>query len=108
MKVLNLDKLTAHTGRALRIDNVDYPIQAMGVDDFIDTTNRVKELEQAESLDVMVQLQFMLDVICKLVPTVPREKLGKYNLETVSAIAEFVRGADVEGYEEAVEAEAGK
>ena len=105
MKFLNLDKFTPDTGRFLKVDGVDHAIHGIGVGAFIDTNIAVKNLNAD---DPAAQLNFTVDLIIRLVPTLQREQLAKYTLTQLNQIAEFVRGDDVEGVEESVDDPAGK
>ncbi len=108
-KILNLDKLaeaSAATQRALKINGKDYPIHGMTVDNFIQTSLDAERIAKAES--VVEQIQATIDMICRSVPSLPREVIGGYSLEVLSSITIFVRGEDVDGQEEqATEGEAG-
>jgi hypothetical protein len=104
MKFLDLDKFTPATGRFLKVDGVDHAINSIDVDAFIETTMAVKAMDHE---DVEAQVRFTVKTILRLVPTLKEEKLRKYTLEQLNQIAEFVRGADVEGAEEVAD-EAGK
>lgn len=105
MKFLNLDKFTPETGRVLKVDGIDHPIHGIGVGAFIDTNIAVKHMD---ANDPAAQLNFTVDIILRLVPTLKREQLARYTLLQLNQIAEFVRGEDVDGAEEAADDRAGK
>lgn len=106
-KILNLDKLSKGSDRALTINGVNYPVVAMSVENFIETTRTVEELSKGEAT-MADQITATVDLICRLVPTAPRDQLVKYELEMLNTIASFVRGEDVAEQEAAAEAQAGK
>lgn len=107
MKILNLDKLNRAPERQLTIDGVDYPIQPLSVEGFIETTRAVEKIV-TEGGSPAAQLDVTIDMILRQVPTLPREKLTQYTPETLEVIVKFIRGEDVEGAEQAAEGEAGK
>lgn len=104
-KVLNLDKLSKATTRQLTINGVNYPIEAMTVENFIETSRTVERLVKGDP-SLADQVEATVDMICRAVPSVPREALVKYELELLNTIATFVRGEDVE--EQEVEEEGGE
>jgi len=106
MKILNLDKLNKAPERQLTIDGVAYPIHPMTVDGFIETTRSVEKI-MSEGGSIADQLESTINMILRQVPTLPREKLTKYDPETLEVIVKFVRGEDVEQAEQAAE-DAGK
>ena len=97
-KFLNLDKLQKHSDRNLTINGKDYPVEPMSVENFIETTRTVERLVR-EGATVADQIEATVDMICRSVPTAPRDVLKKYQLETLNTIATFVRGEDVEEQE---------
>lgn len=105
MKFLDLDKFTPATGRFLRVAGQDHAINAIGVGAFIDTNLFLKGMDQN---DAAQQLQFTVDTILKLVPTLGHDQLNSYTLEQLNKIADFVRGEDVQGAQEVAEGETGK
>ena len=105
-KILNLDKLAKGSDRKLTINGVDYPVLPMTVENFINTTRSIESMVEKGST-AAEQIDITLDLICSLVPTVPRGDLLKYELTMLNTIATFVRGEDVDE-QEAVEGEAGK
>jgi hypothetical protein len=106
-KILNLDKLQKTSDRKLKINGVDYAIEPMSVENFIETTRTVERLVK-EGATVADQIEATVDMICRSVPTAPRDALKKYQLDTLDTIATFVRGEDVEEQEAAAAEEAGK
>jgi len=105
MKYLNLDKFTPATGRFLKVGGIDHAINSIGVGEFIDTNLALQKIDME---DMLTQLNFTIDLIIKLVPTLKREQLTPYTLDQVNEIADFVRGADVEHAEVVEDEEAGK
>ena len=95
MKILNLDKLaTAHQGRELIMGGIAYPVVPMSVNNFVETTNAIDRLSQGNASPAE-QIIATVDMICRSVPTLPRDGLQNYPLETLTPIAAFVRGEDV-------------
>lgn len=98
-KILNLDALSSKSAeRELVIKGVAYPIVDMTVDNFIETTLTAERL--AESKNVAEQIKATVDMICRSVPSAPRDVFGGYSLDILGKIAAFVRGDDVEGSED--------
>lgn len=98
-KILNLDKLSAKPNdRFIEVKGVQYPIPPMTIDNFIETTLAAERLEGSVSL--ADQIKSTIDMICRAVPTLPREALGGYPLEILTDIASFIGGADVDDAEE--------
>jgi hypothetical protein len=91
-KILNIDSLapTAEE-RVLSIDGANYPIEEMSVETFLLATSLAKKLEGAP---IDEQVVATVDLICRLVPSLPRDKLVKYKLPVLSRIAKFVQGED--------------
>jgi len=108
-KILNLDKLVKGSGRELTINGVKHAVVPMSVENFIETSRRINEIIKADGSTVD-QIEATVDMVCRCVPTAPREVLLKYELSILNTIATFVRGDDVEEQEETAEgaAEAGK
>lgn len=100
-KILNLDKLVETqrgNQRLLTINGVPYPIQDMSVDNFIQTTLDAERVAKDDSL--AEQIKATADMICRSVPSLPRDVLGKYTLPVLSTIVQFVRGDEVDEAEE--------
>lgn len=105
---LDLDKLEPTSNRSLTIKGVSYPVEPMSVENFVVTTRTIQRLTANEATTLADQMEATVDMICRSVPSVPRDVLLKYSLETLNNIASFVRGEDVEGQQSAVADEAGK
>lgn len=105
-KILNLSKLTKDTGRELEILGKKYKINALTVETFIATSRAVEAIEK-EGLGVAHQVSATVEMILSCVPELKREELLGFPLETLSTIANFVRGEDVDE-QEVVEGEQGK
>lgn len=91
-KILNIDSLAPSAeARVLNIDGVSYPIEEMSVEIFLETTQLAEDLV---GKSIGEQVKATIDLIVKLVPSLPREKLVKYKLAVLSRIAAFVRGED--------------
>lgn len=106
-KILNLDKLVAAEAsqrRVLKINGVDYPINEMSVQDFIQANLDAERLEK-EGTSVADQVKAAVDMIARRVPDVPRDILVKYSMPVLRQIMAFVRGDDVEEAEEQAKAE---
>lgn len=97
MKILNLDKLDTSGKRQLRIAGKDYPVLGMTVDNFIATTLEAEKLEKEQNLTPRHEVEAMINVILRSVPSAPRELLTNLQLEQLRAIGDFIRGEDVEG-----------
>jgi hypothetical protein len=108
-KILNLDKLSKQPERQLTINGTNHPVLPISVENFIETSRTVESMVK-EGASLADQVSATVDMICRTVPTAPREVLVRYDLETLHTIASFVRGEDVAEQEqtEAAAAEAGK
>lgn len=94
-KILNLDKLSKNNGREITISGKTYPVQPMTVENFIETS-RVIEKMTANGSTMADQISATVDVICRCVPTMPREMLMNYDVARLDTIATFVRGENVD------------
>ena len=87
-KILNIDSF-AKDERSLKLNGVDYPIQEMTVENFIETTKQALSLEEATLVD---QVQGTIKMIMRSIPTIPEEQLRKIKLEHLQTIVAFIRG----------------
>jgi hypothetical protein len=104
IKILNVDKIKekpAAEVRCLQIDGVEHPILETTVGMFLDTNAEAERLKGEANLGV--QLNSTIDTILRFVPTLKREQLLSYTLETLGEIASFVSGNEIEE-EQATEA----
>jgi hypothetical protein len=109
MKILNLDKFASQEKRQLVIAGKSYPVDEMTVENFIETTRAAEKL--AGEVSIATQVEATIDMICRSVPTVDRNVLGRMSLPALQTIVVFVRGDDVEGVEiveEDIKGKAGK
>lgn len=89
MKTLNIEAL-AQTNRTLTIAGVEYPVEEMTVENFIETTKAADRL--GENPTYREQIDATIEMIMRSVPSVPREVLMKLGLSHLSAIVKFIRG----------------
>lgn len=94
VKILNLEQLAPQSGRVLRLNGVDYPVEEMSVQNFIETTLTAERLEGETS--IVVQLEATIDLIQRAIPTIDRELLKRLTLEQLQAVTVFIRGEDPE------------
>jgi hypothetical protein len=106
-KILNLDALSATSQRELVLGGKTYPVPRMSVDNFIETT-KVAEKLVADKAGMAAQIEATIEMITRAVPALTRDVLKVYDLATLGKIADYVRGEDVEGQEEAVQQQAAK
>lgn len=104
-KVLDLDKFGEDAGRTLTIGGVAYPVIEMTVDNFIETTKEAARLEK-EGASMAEQIDAMVSMISRSIPTVPETELRKLSLIKLGIVVNFLQGKMDQLLEEAAEAAA--
>jgi hypothetical protein len=89
MKALNLDVLSREV-RTITLGGLDHEVIDMTVEDFIETSRAIDELEKDTS--VTSQLESSIAMICRRVPTLTPEQLKKLSLEKLTLILKFIKG----------------
>ena len=90
-KMLNLDDVSAKEERVLRVKGEEYPMKTMSVHDFIELTRRGEELDASEDTKVTDQLEWMVEMVELLFPTIPDEVLKEFSLDELGMIINFAR-----------------
>lgn len=106
MKILNIDNFASKEKRVLTIAGVDYPVEEMSVENFIQTTRAAEKLSGEES--VATQVEATIEMICRSVPGIDNKMLTKLSLSQLQTIVTFVRGEEVEGTETTEEEQEGE
>lgn len=88
MKLLNLDSL-AKPKRTLRLGGVDYAVNGMTVENFIETS-RIAE-KMASDAPLSEQISEAIEMILRAIPSMQRETLQKLDFEVINVIIDFVR-----------------
>ena len=102
-KILNIDALGSDQ-RVLQLNGVEYVVEEMSVQNFIDTT---KSAEQIIGRPLSEQVDESVKLIQRSIPTLPESELRRMPLRHLNAIIAFVRGEDPV-VEEGKSAEEGK
>ena len=89
MKVLNLDSL-ARTVRTLTIAGVDYEVQEMTVENFIETDKAAAKLKKDAPLHE--QIDASINMILRSIPTLTEADLKRRPLAQLSTILKFING----------------
>lgn len=90
-KMLNLDEVSAKEERVLRFQGIEYPMKTISVRDFIDMTRRGEALDADKDSKMTDQLEWMVDMVSNLFPTMPEEVVGSFDLTELGTIIDFAR-----------------
>lgn len=102
-KVLNLDALTKEQ-RFVVLGGVKHLIREMSVEDFIEITRESDRIEK-EGVSLEGQIDAMIAVIMRRVPTIDDRTLRSLSLTNLRVLADFVSGQMPEGASEEAEGE---
>lgn len=94
MKVLNIDAF-AQVKRQIVLKGVTHDVRETSVQQFIDNLKAAEDLEAAQSSapeKLSAQIERSVGAIIEVIPTLPREELGKAPVEAISALLKFIRG----------------
>lgn len=94
LKVLNVDALIQPV-RILELGGVKHDVHQMSVENFLETSAALAELEKEDSGDNAKQVEKTIEMILRSVPTAPRELLVKVPLSSLQDIVAFVRGDEI-------------
>ena len=93
LKVLNVDTLIKPS-RTLVLGGEEHVVNEMSVENFLETTAALDEIEQA-GFSLSKQVEKTVDMILRSVPSAPRELLIKVPMTSLQDIVAFVRGDEV-------------
>lgn len=102
-KILNLDAIGAQEQRELVLGGKTYKVPAMTVANFIETSRMAQKLVARKDATVADHIEAAVDMICRSVPSAPRDLLMGCSLESLNQVTAFIKGEDDEKVEQAVE-----
>lgn len=91
MDVLNLDELSKQT-RTITIKGQSHEVIDMTVEDFIETTKAIEEMEKKEKVSDVDEVVSAIGIISRRVPTLSVDELNKLSMEKLSLIMKFIQG----------------
>ena len=91
MKFLNLDTF-AKDERILTIDGVRHSMKEMSVSDYIELNNKAEEMDKGETVSTVQSVEFMIDSITKIFPTLTVDILKQRSMGDLAYISSFARG----------------
>jgi len=95
MQILNIDAFAAPT-RVLTAGGVQYPVEDIDVQAFVDNLSISEELEalQAEGKEVSPRksVDIAIKTITNAIPTLPLEKVMKLKVPQLMVVLQFIRG----------------
>jgi hypothetical protein len=89
-KILNLDSLAAPK-RTVTLNNQDYQVKDMTVQDFIEITKRAEELESKKA-GFLENFEATIETVSAALPGCPKEVLRGLTIEQMGALTKFIRG----------------
>jgi hypothetical protein len=90
-KVLNVESLAKPAERVLSLGGTEYTVLPMTVDNFIETTKAVEDM-QARDAPAREQVEETVRMISRFVPKLPVELLKPLSLDQLGIIMSFVQG----------------
>lgn len=103
MKLLNLSALTVATNRCLKIGETTHAVNPLKVIDFVRITEIAQQIDEEVkqgSFTAVREVRLIIDLIASTVPTVTEKELMELSIGELHRIADFIKGADVEGVTE--------
>lgn len=91
-KMLNLDEIAAVEKKTVKFGGEEYEIKPMSVADFVELSKTEKEdATPAEQID------FMLQMITRVIPSAPGDKLKELTPEQLAALVNFIQSVAEDG-----------
>lgn len=110
MKLLNLSALTVATNRCLKIGETIHTINPLKVIDFVRITEIAQQIDEEVkqgNFTAVREVKLIIDLIISTVPTAKEAELMELSIGELHRIADFIKGADVEGVTEEAAPEEG-
>lgn len=100
MKLLNLSSLNVNTDRCIKIGEIRHEVKPLKVSDFMRITEVAQQIDAISKkgeFTALKELELTIDLISCALPSVTREELGQLDISELHAIADFIKGIDVDG-----------
>lgn len=91
MEILNIDELTEEKKKVV-IKGKEYEITEMSVQNFVETTNAAKVIDENPNAGQGERIEQIKDMISRVIPSCPTEVLDQISLTQLNAIVLFIRG----------------
>jgi len=105
-KMLNLDDVSAQTGRFLKFKGKEYPLESMSVAGYIEFAKKTEKVDENSSISE--QMEMMLDMVTGAFPSMEKEVRNSLKFEQLNAIIGFINEVNTEDAPSAEEGEDGK
>jgi hypothetical protein len=91
-KILDLDKFGEEADRTITIKGIEYPVQEMSFENFVETTKQAQKLQDDPAATTADHMEASISMIQRTVPTIPAEVLRGLSLVKLGVIVKFLHG----------------